>query len=542
MFTKNKSKIFREKLESGELVRIVGAHDGLGAKLIAEANFDAVWASGLEISASHGLPDANILTMTEYLERASEMNDASQLPVVADCDTGYGNVNNVIHLVEKYEKRGIAGICIEDKLFPKTNSFVDGRQDLASVDEFCGKIRAAKDTQKTKDFIVIARVEALIAGWGMEEALLRANSYADSGADLILIHSKKKEPKEIIEFCKKFKNKIPVIVVPTTYPYFNEKQMEQLKIKAVIYANHVLRSTIQGVSETLKILRKKRQLSYIEKRIAPLKKVFDMQGVDILKDNEKNYLPKKNSDIKTIVLAAGAPPKSKSHIKKTDEFIFKNYPVSLLKINNKTILERIIESCKKASLSNIEVVTGYKSESFPSLAKVNFIKNKRYKNTTQLESASIVLDEKFKTLIIYGDLIFEPDIVNRLVSLDEDVIIAISSKSTETSPYADIAFTEKKNPKEGRILTLHRKFSIEKLAKDPKNTNFNFEFIGISFFSKKVTKELLKITRQNKNIDFNDAINILIKRNFKVVGIEVSSGWSEIRNKTQFNLASNFFK
>ena len=96
------------------------------------------------------------------------MNEASNLPVIADCDTGYGNVNNVIYLVEKYEQKGIAGICIEDKLFPKTNSFIEGRQDLASIEEFSGKIRAAKDTQKTKDFLVIARVEALIAGWGME--------------------------------------------------------------------------------------------------------------------------------------------------------------------------------------------------------------------------------------------------------------------------------------------------------------------------------------------------------------------------------------
>ena len=94
-----------------------------------------MWASGLEISASYGIPDANILTMSEYLERAIEMNEATSLPVIADCDTGYGNVNNVIHLVEKYEKAGIAAVCIEDKIFPKVNSFVEGRQELADIDE-----------------------------------------------------------------------------------------------------------------------------------------------------------------------------------------------------------------------------------------------------------------------------------------------------------------------------------------------------------------------------------------------------------------------
>ena len=191
MYTTNKSKALKNLLKK-KLVKIVGAHDGLGAKLIAEAGFDGVWASGLEISASYGLPDANILTMSEYLERAVEMNEATSLPVIADCDTGYGNINNVIHMIEKYEKAGIAAVCIEDKLFPKVNSFVEGRQELADIEEFCGKLRAIKDTQINPDFMVIARIEALIAGWGMNEALKRANAYCESGADAILIHSKKK--------------------------------------------------------------------------------------------------------------------------------------------------------------------------------------------------------------------------------------------------------------------------------------------------------------------------------------------------------------
>tara|TARA_Y100000741_G_C18169879_1_gene524825 strand:- start:72 stop:533 length:462 start_codon:yes stop_codon:yes gene_type:complete len=146
-----KKKIFlRDQLKSNKLVRLMGAHDGLSAKLIGEAGFEGVWASGLEISASYGVPDANILTMTQYLAKATEMTDATSIPVVADCDTGYGNVNNVIYMLEQYEKNGIQGICIEDKLFPKVNSFVPGRQDLAGIDEFCGKIRAIKQNQKKK--------------------------------------------------------------------------------------------------------------------------------------------------------------------------------------------------------------------------------------------------------------------------------------------------------------------------------------------------------------------------------------------------------
>ena len=375
MFTENKFKNLRNLFKK-KLVRIVGAHDGLGAKIIGESGFDGVWASGLEISASYGLPDANILTMSEYLERAIEMNEATSLPVIADCDTGYGNVNNVIHMVEKYEKAGIAAICIEDKLFPKINSFVEGRQDLADIEEFCGKIRAVKNTQKNPDFMIIARVEALIAGWGMKEALKRATAYAESGADAILIHSKKKDNKEILEFCKKFKKKIPIVVVPTTYPKFNEKEMPKHGIKMVIYANHVLRSTIKAVSETLKILNRKGELASIEKKIVPLETVFDLQGMKILKSNEKSYLKTSMSNTQLLIPAAGQPPDLSKNfeIKKIDKFIAKNYPIALLKINDKSILEMNIENARLNNLEKIKIVTGYKSDLFSKYKNVKNLK------------------------------------------------------------------------------------------------------------------------------------------------------------------------
>src|SRR3989338_5782969 len=179
----HKAKALRELFRSKPLLRIVGAHDGLGVKLIEKNGFDGIWASGLEISTSYGVPDANILTMTEYLHAASVMNEASSLPVICDCDTGYGNASNVIHMIKKYEAAGLAAVVIEDKTFPKVNSFVPGRQNLAPMEEFMGKIEAAKNTQANPEFMVFARVEALIAGWGMEEAVRRAVAYAKAGAD-----------------------------------------------------------------------------------------------------------------------------------------------------------------------------------------------------------------------------------------------------------------------------------------------------------------------------------------------------------------------
>ena len=123
----------KEKIQEGDLIRIVGAHNGLTAKLVEEAGFEGVWSSGFEISTSHAVPDANILTMTDFLNAATEMAHTVSIPVVADCDTGYGNSNNVMHMVKMFECAGVAAVCIEDKKFPKVNSFISGRQELAPI-------------------------------------------------------------------------------------------------------------------------------------------------------------------------------------------------------------------------------------------------------------------------------------------------------------------------------------------------------------------------------------------------------------------------
>src|SRR3989338_3535778 len=203
-----KTTRLRQLFRSKPILRIVGAHNGIEAKLIERNRFDGVWASGLEISTAHGVPDANILTMTEHLAAARSINEATSLPVICDCDTGFGNAANVMHIVKKYETAGIAAVVIEDKLFPKLNSFIAGRQKLASVEEFVGKLEAAKSAQENPDFMVFARIEALIAGWGMDEALRRADAYAGAGADGIVIHSKASTPEEIFTFSEQWSGKI----------------------------------------------------------------------------------------------------------------------------------------------------------------------------------------------------------------------------------------------------------------------------------------------------------------------------------------------
>ena len=143
-----------------------------------ETGFKGIWASGLSISAALGVRDSNEASWTQVLEVLEFMSESTNIPILLDGDTGYGNFNNARRLIQKLESRGVAGVCLEDKLFPKTNSFIDGElQPLADIEEFCGKIRACKDTQVDPDFNVVARLESFITGHGLEDALTRAHAY-----------------------------------------------------------------------------------------------------------------------------------------------------------------------------------------------------------------------------------------------------------------------------------------------------------------------------------------------------------------------------
>jgi len=287
-----KARKLRELFTKKKLTRIVGAHNGLSAKLVERTGFDGVWASGLEISASYGIPDASLISMYQFLEAARSMNEVIDIPIVADCDTGYGNAMNVMYMIKRYEEAGIAAVSIEEKKFPKDNSLLaGGRQELLRVEEFEGKIEAAKAAQKNSDFMVIARVEALIAGWGQEEAQMRAHRYAEAGADAILIHSKSSEPAEILEFVSSWDLDVPLVLVPTNYPSLKEKDIEALgKVKMVIYANHGLRAAIKAMETIFAKIKKDRGIYDLTELIDPVSHVFEIQGVPQMKERERKFL------------------------------------------------------------------------------------------------------------------------------------------------------------------------------------------------------------------------------------------------------------
>ena len=284
----SKSEILRNDLESKSILKVGGAFDAMSAKLVENSGFDAIWAGSFGISATHALPDASILTMTEFLNVASNMEDACDIPIIADCDTGFGGPSNVTHMVKKYEKTGVAAVCIEDKTFPKQNSFLENsKQELLPEKEFVAKIIAAKEAKENSNFMIIGRTEALISGLGMKEAIKRANAYEKAGADAILIHSKQDTPEEIFEFSESWGGTLPLVVVPTSFPTVKLDELVSHKIKMVIYANQTLRATHAIISKVLEQLKNSASINDLSIDMTSMQEIFQLQETYNIKKQEE---------------------------------------------------------------------------------------------------------------------------------------------------------------------------------------------------------------------------------------------------------------
>jgi phosphonopyruvate hydrolase len=274
------------------LASVMSAHNPLSARLAEKAGFDGIWASGFELSAAYGVPDASLLSYTQHLDMTRAIVEQVRIPLVADLDTGYGNAVNVMHVVARYAEAGAAAVVIEDKTFPKDTSLLaGGRQQLVRVEEFQGKIAAARAAASTHDVLVIARTEALIADLGETEALKRGHAYAEAGADFILVHSKRKTPDEIVAFAQAWTGAVRLVIVPTAYPDLTEAKIRELaKIGIVIYGNHAIRAAVTMMRQVFAAIRADGGIHNIDKRIASVEDIFELQRVPAMKRAETTYL------------------------------------------------------------------------------------------------------------------------------------------------------------------------------------------------------------------------------------------------------------
>ncbi|MGH8140314.1 MAG: phosphoenolpyruvate mutase [Steroidobacteraceae bacterium] len=415
-----RSSKLRRMLQSEQLEFLMEAHNGLSARIVREAGFSAIWASGLSISAQFGVRDNNEASWTQVVEMLEFMADASDLPILLDGDTGYGNFNNMRRLVRKLEQRGIAGVCIEDKQFPKTNSFLNGeRQPLADMAEFAGKIAAGKDTQSDPDFSIVARVEALIAGWGMDEALRRAEAYRLAGADAILIHSKLARPDEIVTFAREWARRAPLVIVPTRYYSTPTDVFRKAGISVVIWANHMVRSAAAAMQSVAKEIRASETLVNVEDRIVPVNEIFRLQDADEYSAAERHYLSVSRTSRGAVVLAASRG--------RGLEAVTTDRPKVMLPIAGKPLLRWLVDSFKKEGINDIAVVGGYRADAIDT-AGIRLVVNERYAQTGELASLACALDAlDSATVISYGDLLFRSYVLRDLVETEADFSVVVDS-------------------------------------------------------------------------------------------------------------------
>lgn len=278
---------------SDELAFLMEAHDGLSAAVAERAGFKGLWASGLSIASSLGYRDANEASWTEIVDVVERMADASNIPILVDGDGGFGNFNNARLVARKLRQHGASGICLEDKGFPKMNSFIGDRHLLADIEEFCGRLKAVKDTIADPAFVLVARVEALIAGHGQDEALTRAHAYADAGADAILIHSRKADANEIFDFARAWQNRLPVVIVPTKYYRTPVSQYRAAGISTVIWANHNMGAAIAAMRDVCQRIIRDEGIAGIEDQVASLDELFGLMAYDELAAAEERHLPRR---------------------------------------------------------------------------------------------------------------------------------------------------------------------------------------------------------------------------------------------------------
>jgi phosphoenolpyruvate phosphomutase len=418
-----RSAKLRQMLHSAELEFLMEAHNGLSARIVREAGFKGIWASGLSISAQFGVRDNNEASWTQVVDMVEFMADASDLPILLDGDTGYGNFNNMRRLVRKLEQRGIAGVCIEDKQFPKTNSFLNAeRQPLADIEEFVGKIAAGKDTQQDPSFCIVARVEALIAGWGMEEALRRAEAYRLAGADAILIHSKLSKPDEIVMFAKEWARRSPLVIVPTRYYSTPTDIFRQAGISTVIWANHLVRSAASAMQSVAKEIFDSQTLVNVEDRIASVNEIFRLQDADEYSAAERIYLASAGAPRAAVVLAASRG--------RGLEAITIDRPKVMLPIAGKPLLRWLVDGFKKEDINDITVVGGYRADAIDN-AGVKLVVNERYAETGELTSLACALGSLDSAAVIaYGDLLFRSYVLRDLVESKADFSVVVDSLMT----------------------------------------------------------------------------------------------------------------
>ena len=534
----NRTAKLRRILQSRALSFLLEAHDGISSKIVEEAGFEGIWASGLCIAASMGVRDNNEATWTQVLEVAEYMSDVTTIPILLDGDTGYGDFNTVRRVVKKLEQRGIAGICIEDKLFPKSNSFIDGeKQELETIEGFCGKIKAARDSCQDQDFCVVARIEAFIAGWGVDEALKRAHAYHQAGADAILVHSKRSRPDEILDFMQEWGQTCPVVIVPTKYYSTPTRLFEELGVSTVIWANHLMRGAVSTMQEIAREIHQQRSLVEIEDRVAPVAEIFRLQGADELQEAEKRYLPQKSGGFNAVILAASRGEELGS--------LTKDAPKVMVPISGKPLLHRMTSTLNDIGIKDITLVRGYRKDMIKA-PNIHFIDNDDYAETKEVYSLHLAGDLiRGETLVSFGDILFKKYIPMNLIDDEGEITIAVDAEwqgSRNRGRYSDFVSCDQPYSKE----YFEQKVLLRRMGNDLEDGCVHGEWIGLFKVASRAAEALCETLQtfarrtDFRSLRMSDLFNEMIAQGQEVRVVYIRGHWLDVDDLYDLSEASTF--
>jgi phosphoenolpyruvate phosphomutase len=556
-------------LKSGKTVRVLEAHDGLSGiiantvevtgesdgKVVAR-QFDAIWESSLTDSASKGHPDIEVITFDSRLHTINEILAVTDKPMIVDGDTG-GDANTFEYSVSKLEQAGVSAVIIEDKVFPKRNSLEAGvQQNLQEPEVFAQKIRRGKSIQKSTEFMIIARIESLIAGKPMEDALNRATQYLQAGVDGIMIHSKSKNPDEILEFSKKYYILLkelnldkPLVCVPTTYNKITEDELSAAGFNIIIYANHLLRSAYQAMMETAKSLLRNQRSLEADPLCVPVREIFKTVG--FLDVKEKDQQDEQTTNIPVIIPAAGEDTVFKK--------ILNGKPKAMLEICGKTLLDHQIQALSNASLADITLIAGYGKDHLRAEG-INILENPDYQNGSMINSLLVAKEKMVNGFImLYSDILMENHILNKLMECKEDIILVADNSTQYHQPeegnFLDYIISKNHYKPELREIRFTGENVVANIGSKINPETATHEFIGLARFSKTGAEQFLETysdvisnfagpfqeSEDISRLTFTDLIQEMIDRGFSIHYMEIHKGWLEIHNTDHIALAQKSF-
>ncbi|KMP11646.1 phosphoenolpyruvate mutase [Candidatus Nitromaritima sp. SCGC AAA799-C22] len=555
-------------LKEGKTVRVMEAHNGLSGiiannarvegqseELPIEREFDAIWESSLTDSASKGHPDIEVVSFDSRLQTIQEILAVTHKPMIVDGDTG-GDANNFEYMVSKLERAGVSAVIIEDKVFPKRNSLEAGvQQTLQEPEVFAQKIKRGKTVQISDEFMIVARLESLIAGKSVDDALHRARIYLEAGVDGIMIHSKSKTPGQILEFAERYKKLTeelkqdkPLVCVPTTYNTLTEDELRSAGFRIIIYANHLLRGAYKTMKEVARTILLNQRSFEADPACAPVRDIFKTVG--FLDVKEKDQLDENSTNVPVIIPAAGEDPILSPHLG--------GKPKAMLEIAGKTLMDWQIGILNNNNLTDITVITGYASDQMHAEG-ITLRENKHYKKGSVLHSL-IDARERMENgfIMLYADILLEDHIIAKLLTCREDIVLVVDNTiqyyAPEVHKVQDFVISKHKHHPTRRKISFVCENIISKIGAKLNPETATHEFAGLAKFTKTGAEQFLQTYEdcvknyQGKfqeaddiaKFNFTDLIQEMIDRGYAIHFLEIHKGWLEIHCVEDIELANQF--